>query len=243
MKPTKKSKGITMTDAQITQSKQPMSVEELETLLSSVVLSTSAEGEAKGRRSRLAPNWKEIEEVNSLKKQSILSGIFGGRDSVCNRGVREFWIYATSKEDAKKVKEQARKIGYKRAQIFIPKVGSPEDNTISIPDPDPRHAYAVTINSSTELVIGDVAKKFVKLNEPIIEVVKDSIIFTYAHQGIISYTCDSVIEANLVMLALAQHYEGMANHAIETNQQPINYEITKGRAAYGSPQITLEIKP
>lgn len=232
-----------MTNSQTNPSKQPTSVEELKALLSSVEKPTSLEGGTKGRRARRADDWKEIEEENSLKKQSILSEIFGGRDSVCHMGVSEFWIYATSKEDAKKVKEQAREIGYKRAEIFIPKVGSPEDNTISIPDPDPRHAYAVTINSSTELVIGDVAKKLVELNKPVLEVVKDSIIFTYAHQGEVSYTCDSDIEAGLVMLALAQHYEGMTNHAIETNQNPIKYEITKGRAAYDSPQVTLKILP
>lgn len=204
---------------------KPKSPKELEELLLSVEACTDGD------------DWEEVEDENSRKKQTLLSEIFGGRKSHCYMTVREFSIYATSKEDADSVKNQAREMGYKRAEIFAPLVDSPEDSKKAIPDP--QHPYAVMIHSSTSMIIGDSAKKLVELNASVIETVKEGIIFTYAADNKVSYTCDSDIEADALMLVLLTHYQYIEKVAKESGQKIPKFEITKDQAVYGSPRINL----
>lgn len=214
-----------MTTSQTTPVTKPTSPKELEELLLSVEACSDGD------------DWEEVEDENSRKKQALLSEIFGGRKSNCYMTVREFSIYASSKEDAESVKKQANEMGYKRAEIFVPLVVSPEDSRKAIPDP--QHPYAVMINSSTSMIIGDSAKKFVELNAPAIAKVKDGVIFTYASGNKVSYTCNSDIEADNLMSALRKHYLHIVKVAAEKGQRIPEIKVTKDEGTYGSPRINL----
>lgn len=121
-----------------------------------------------------------IHETNSEIRQAYLSKLFGGRD-ISTHITSDFWVYCPSLEDAERVKVDLRAIGFKNITTFVPKVGAADFE--SIDDPNPNHAFAVSVSSVDELIIGPTAKKHIEIFGDVLKPLQDSISFIYAHCG------------------------------------------------------------
>ena len=148
------------------------------------------ESDIDGKRGKLFDNWKEIRSSNAALKSIALSQLFGSREVYCFAG-SEFWVFADCIQDTQAIKAIANAYGFINLETIIPKVGHPDDETKSIPDPD--HAFAVRVCSLEDMIFGegDGAAKWLKLNEPLINPVREHIIFTYC------YNSGSKVEAKL----------------------------------------------
>lgn len=122
---------------------------------------------------------EQVCEHNENIYQKIIAEHFDGRNVSCHIGPSSFWVYANTLDECKHVKELARSYGYKNMRTFRPH--TTDGNGQQIDDPD--GLYVVDINSLGELVIGDPAKKFIKLLEPFITAAEEKIMYVYAHLG------------------------------------------------------------
>lgn len=124
---------------------------------------------------------QRIHEVNSHIYQAIISSHFDGRQSYCYGSTSEFWVYVDTLSEAEDVKTKAKELGYINMHTFEVKY---EDEPFL-------SKYAVSINSRTELLIGNFAGKFFKSIAPILREFKSELIFRYGHIKNFSLTFNS----------------------------------------------------
>ena len=195
-----------------------------------------------GNRSRLKDNWELIERQNSRRKQKQLSRIFGGRDTNCFMSLREFWVYASSWKDVELVKRQAHALGYKNIETFIPKVSDPMDKKKSLPDPNPAHAFACRITSSESLIFGDHSEAWLELHKPIIDVMRDEIIYTYCYNADARFTFNNAIAAGILYAALLKQYAGTKKHAKTVGKEFPDIKISMKKTALDNWTVYLELE-
>lgn len=171
-----------------------------------------------GRRTPLCDNWEEIDDQNRARKDVAISMLFDGRDVAAGLG-SEFWLYCISLTDVAEAKKKLHAYGYKYLETFVPKVGHPDDKKISINDPDPRHAFAIRVNSSTGLIFGDHAEQWLDLHKQIIDVMRDEIIYTYCHNTDARFHFASKEAAAVLYTSLLAHYANMQAYAQEQGKE------------------------
>lgn len=170
------------------------------------------------RRAALRPDWELIENENEQRLEAVLSRLFSHRDIACCLGA-EFWVYCTSLDDVAEAKKQLAAYGYKNIGTFIPKVGHPEDDKKSIPDPDPRHAFAIRVSPSESLIFGEHANKWLELHKHLIDVVREYITYTYCHNTDARFTFQTREPALILYTGLLYHYAEMKKQAEKQNKE------------------------
>ncbi len=186
---------------------------ELTNLLKSVEQPLHGEP-TEGKRAALLPNWEEIEKQNEQAQAVELQKVFN-REACAFLG-SEFWLYADSLEDAAITKKQLNDMGYINLETFVPKVGHPDDKKQSIPDPD--HAFAIRVSSSTDLIFGNHAKKWLAMNKKMIAVVQPHITHTYCHNADACFTFNDKVVAALFTQKLLEFYAPMKEQAEKVNK-------------------------
>ena len=194
---------------------------------------------SENRCAPLKPNWEAIDRRNTRRQNKELSRIYGGRKAFC-LFTSMYTIYAKSEKDVELIKRQARALGYKNLKTFVPKLPDPLDKMKSIDDPD--HPFAVEIMQRESQIIGELAKNLINLHKPVLEIVQDHIIYTYAHSGDLRYTTATEIEAGLVLLALVQHFENGEKYAKKVNKQLPPYDIRMEQTELDRWTVYLTIK-
>lgn len=111
---------------------------------------------------------------NTKVYEKIISTAFNGRQSSCHIDRGQFWVYADTLEDAAEIKLKAKEYGYSNMHTLKPKYNGRLDE---------RGAFAVSVNSSESLIIGDSALALVALFEPLTTPIVEFIAFTYGHRN------------------------------------------------------------
>ena len=218
----------------------PTTIAQLESYLKSFKVDVHEES-IEGQRAKLKSNWEMIERQNARRIQKQLSRIFGGRDTSCFISVSEFWVYASSWKDVELIKRQARALGYKNIETFVPKVGDPMDDKKSIDDPNPKHAFACRINKSESLIFGDHSKKWLELHKFQIDNMQDHIIYTYCYNTDARFTFGEKIAASILYAGLLSQYEGMQKEAKRQGKQPPQVNISMKETALDNWTVNLEL--
>ncbi|WP_210499488.1 hypothetical protein [Vibrio crassostreae] len=149
-----------------------------------------------------ADNVDQMDNVASDAREAFLSKMFGGRE-IFSLFPSEFCVYTNNWEDRTSIVEQAQAMGFKNIHTFTPKVCDGEGGSMD----DPKHSLAVRVNAREDLIIGDLAKKFIKINKPFIDVVKEHVIFTYCHSGDYRLTFSDETVAMLLVSKLNKYLE------------------------------------
>ena len=194
-----------------------------------------------GRRNDLVDNWEEIDSENAERKSLALSLIFGGRDVSAGLG-SEFWVYCKNLEDVATVTAQLNTYGYTNLETFVPKVGHPDDDKKSIADPNPLHAYAINVSNRQSLIFGDHAAGWLKLHQPLIDVVSEFITYTYCHNTDARFTFQRKEPAAIFYAALLQHYAMIEREAVKLGKQApkMKIELKKHFLCMNSYQVFVD---
>lgn len=127
-----------------------------------------------------------IHKHNSELYCAALSTYFDGRPCHCYMTTTDFWVYASSLNDASEIKAKARMFGYKNIRTIKVKYSDGEPFITE---------FAVVVTATSDLIIGEIAQKFFDILKPVFDDFKMSILCTHGHYRRYSLTLSSMTEA------------------------------------------------
>lgn len=174
-----------------------------------------------------------ITEHNSATYEEIISQAFGGAKSSCHISYANFWVYADTLSEVDGIKRKAAEYGYINVKTILPHT---TDNN-GLKQPDPNGAYAVVIDESNALLIGDIAKSLVKILKPVLDTVNDNLLHIYGHMGRFSFKFSDQDTSELFSDAVSKIF-----NAFQQEHGVMEYEVSTSQEGLGCWSVSLNLK-
>ncbi|WP_318515552.1 hypothetical protein [Photobacterium leiognathi] len=183
---------------------------------------------------------EQILECDALKIKAVddflSSNVFNDRP-VTSFATSDFWVFCSDWNDRTAVVDQVRRMGFKNVRTIVPKSANDSGETIT----NPRGDFAVKVNDSESLIIGDHAAKMMSLFSEYVDIVSDHIIYTYAYNGQYSLVFNDEAVSSLLVEKLNQHISNMRNHAQSVNKTVPAISIKKSNEDLDAWRVDIHI--
>lgn len=157
-------------------------------------------------------NCDEFTDMQDAARNAFLYTVF--EKKTFSLFASDFTIYCDSWADRCTVVKQVAEIGFKNIQTYVPKVcdgnGGSKD--------DPEAAFAVNVNQSEALIFGRHTETFMAFFKDFVEVVREKVIYTYAHDADYRLTFSCMKTATLLTQKLNDYFGSMAQQAAKLNK-------------------------